>query len=600
MYLPNIQSWLDDLTRRRIILILIFLGLLAYANAVNHPFVHDDIVFIQQNPYIADLDLKNFFFQTSVPDREFSLVNQYYRPLLELTNRILYKIFRFNPHGFHFFNILLHILNSYCVFILFSIITDNKKKLSLAAAVIYLLHPVQSEAVACISGISNLVFTFLCLLSFYWYLRATQRNGQQANLIMYGFSLIIFFLALLAKEQAIVLPFLIIAYELCCAQSFIKVSIRKIWYCAGYIFVLVGYFILRKVLFGFAVTPTFTGKQEYWLILLAIPRSLLTYITLIFFPHDLHYYRSQDILLPYWGPIILLSLILIIVIYMIIRIPNPYKRWMSFGLAWFAISQLPTLNIIPLINEYSLILTSEHFLYLPIFGVILFIAGVCYYLIERIRREWKFSLCFIIFSIVSIIFLGMTVKQNTYWRGEIPLFERTLQFQKNFGRVHLQLAKSYAKAGRFDESVSEGYKALAILQGYVQKVNNKEVIAFYEGFIKQIYYHLGFCYSVLGEYQNALENYHEALILDPDNALFHFALGIDYVNVGDIPNATEHFKKTVELDVHNLMAMNYLALCYQETGQFAEAEHYLRIIAEKDNQSISAKQNLENFLKINN
>ena len=115
VYLQNIKNWLDQLTRFQIVLFLTCLGLLAYGNAVNHPFVHDDVVFIQMNPYIGNLNMKDFFYQTSFPDSKFPLVNQYYRPLLELTNRILYRIVHLNPHGFHFFNILLHIINSFAI-----------------------------------------------------------------------------------------------------------------------------------------------------------------------------------------------------------------------------------------------------------------------------------------------------------------------------------------------------------------------------------------------------------------------------------------------------------------------------------------------------
>jgi len=192
VHLPNIQGWFDHLTRLQIFLILTLFGLLAYTNAINHPFVHDDVVFIQQNPHIAKLDLGNFFIQPAVADQDFSSINQYYRPLLELVNKILYRIVHLNPHGFHFFNVLLHIVNSFLVFSVIRIITGGTKGIALVIAMFFLLHPVQSEAVACIAGISNLVFAFFCLTSFYAYLLSIRANKAKRNGLAYLFSLLLF------------------------------------------------------------------------------------------------------------------------------------------------------------------------------------------------------------------------------------------------------------------------------------------------------------------------------------------------------------------------------------------------------------------------
>jgi len=594
--LPNIQSFFDHLTRLQIILILTLFGLLAYANAVNHPFVHDDVLFIQQNPHITKLDLGNFFIQPSVDDGEYTSINQYYRPLLDLVNKVLYRIVHLNPHGFHFFNILLHIINSFLVYNVIRVITDNKKGISLVTAIFFLLHPVQSEAVACISGISNLVFAFLCLTSFYVYTLSIGANGRERNSLVTAASLFLFFLALLAKEQSVILPVLIAVYELCFV-TFPPKILKRFQYVAGFFIILAGYFLLRIFLFGLSLTHGLTEKHELWLTLLAIPRSLLVYFGIILFPHNLHYYRSQDILLPMMGPILLLLAIVIALAFLVSRTPDPHKKWMIFGLSWFIISMLPTLNIIPLVNEYSLILTAEHFLYFPVIGIFLFVAGCsCYWFKHKTDQE-KFFIYFLICSLISILYLGMTAKQNTYWRGEIPLFEQTLKFEKGFGRAHFILAQAYANAGRFEDAVIEDHKALVIMQGYAQKVRNFEIRKFYLIFLKQIHYHLGYCLDILGDSGGSLDHYKEALDLDPDNEIFHFTLGNVYIRNGDMPNAIAHFEKIMELNDNNLVAMNHLALCYQSVGDDVKAEKYLQLIVEKDSESVSAKRNLESLLK---
>ena len=596
--LVNIHNRINQLSQLHIVLVLTGLGLLAYANAIHHPFVHDDVVFIQKNPYINDLNFKHLFIQTTVPDETFPLVNQYYRPLLELVNRGLSRIVGLNPHGFHFFNILLHIANGFLVYNLIRFITDNKNGLSLAIATLFLLHPVQNEAVACISGISNLIFALLCFISFYAYLISTHGEKEKGKPFLYGISLIVFFLALLAKEQSVVLPFLILVYEICFRNGSFQEMVKKYWRAvAGFFIVLAGYFLLRKILFGFAITPVIDSEGEIWIRLLAMPRTLLTYLGLMFFPHDLHYYRSQDILLPFLGPLLLTLAVIFIFIFIIGYVPKPQKKWMIFGLAWFFISLLPTLNIIPLINEYSKVLTAEHFLYVPLIGMLLYVLGLGHYWVHRKREEQRFALSFIGLAVLMAVFMGQTIKQNTYWRGEIPLFEHTLYYEKDFGRVRLLLSKAYATAGRFDDAIAEGRKALAIMQDYERKVQREEIKRFYLNFIEEIHYHLGYCLSLLGDAEGSLAEFKEVLNLAPENQVIHYTLGLNYLKLNDLKSAIVHLEKSLELNKDDLMTMNSLAICYQEVGRDAEAERFLRTIAAKDSSSISAQENLKRFLQ---
>lgn len=596
MLLSSIHSWIGRLNRLHVILILTALGLLAFASAVNHPFVHDDVVFIQQNPDIGDLNVREIFFQSYGPEKKLSLINKYYRPLLELINRVLYRIIGFSPHGFHFVNVLLHIFSGFLVYSIIKFILKDKG-ISLATAIFFLLHPVQNEAVACISGISNLVFTFLCLLSFYAYLVSIHSKGAKIRPFLYGMSLILFLLALFSKEQSVILPFLIIAYEGIFLAEPIKKALKRYGlFIGGYFIVMAGYFIFRKIIFGFALLRPADNQGELWIRMLAIPRSLLTYLGLIFFPHDLHYYRSQDILLPYLLPLLGIFFVVLVIIFIVYKTPKPQKTWMLFGLAWFIISLGPTLNIVPLINEYSYILTSEHFLYFPLIGMALFaISGVHYWIGEKTKRTALVG--FVTIVLLSSVFIHFNIRQNTYWRGEIPLFERTLKFQKNFGRVRFLLAKAYATVGRYEDAIREDRKALAIMQGYERKVQREDVKKFYLGFIKGIRYHLGFCLDILGEDEAALSEFKEALALAPDNPAIHFSVGLSYIKQKDMVNAETHFERSLELDEGNLIVMNSLAICYKESGQYDKAEKFLREIARQDSKSVSARQNLENFLK---
>src|SRR5204862_8173167 len=100
----------------------------------------------------------------------FTVTNPYWRPGLEIFYGIQYHLFGLNPQGYHFTNILLHVINSSLIFYCLKTIL-RRPGMALTVALLFLLHPVQSEAVACVSGISNLLYGLVCLLSCLFYFR---------------------------------------------------------------------------------------------------------------------------------------------------------------------------------------------------------------------------------------------------------------------------------------------------------------------------------------------------------------------------------------------------------------------------------------------
>ncbi|MCA9402030.1 MAG: hypothetical protein KC713_10400, partial [Candidatus Omnitrophica bacterium] len=183
-----------SLSHIHFILLLIVIGLMCFGNAIQHPFVHDDKVFILNNPYISDFNLKNIFLQTSETNKLYPLANTYYRPFLNIIYRWQYQLMGFNAHGYHLFNIILHILNALIVYLLMFRLSLGKKGWSFVIALFFLVHPVQSEAVACVAGISNLMFAYFFLLALYFYVCSYDFPGFK-SLYVYFIGLICFMLA---------------------------------------------------------------------------------------------------------------------------------------------------------------------------------------------------------------------------------------------------------------------------------------------------------------------------------------------------------------------------------------------------------------------
>ncbi len=596
----NINRFFERLTFSKAIIILLVLGCLIYGGTLRNPFVHDDFVFIVGNPDIGRWDdLKDIFFKPSRFGESHTIINQYYRPVLDIFCKIQYMIFSFNPAGYHLTNLIFHILNSLLVYWIFVFFIKNKK-LSLVGASIFLVHPVQTEAVCAIAGISNLLLTFFCLLSFIFYIKACQSRANLNFYLRYAFSLVIFSVVLFLKERAVIFPFLILFFEsyVYNSQSNIKFLLRRFLYSIPFFVVLIGHFVFREFALGKAFPQFFSNPQELILRVISIPKAILVYFKILIFPIDLHYYRSLNILDYSVYPSIALLLLIVVFLFILRLLSKQNRRIFYFGVGWFFISLLPILNIVPLINEYSFISAAEHFLYFPLVGFILALLAILKEIKEKFSSKY-FSRISSLFSIIIIfLFSILTIRQGDYWKGEIPLFERTLVFQKDFGRVRILLARAYYFGRNYDKAIEEYHKALEIMHGYVFRVKGTQMEKFYLSFVKEIYFDLAHCYENKGDFHIAIEEYQKCLIIDPFDSKILGNIGTAYFYLERIDEAISYHEKALKIDPQDILALNNLAICYIQRNEFKKAEEILQHVLTLDPNLVSAQKNLNLLIEM--
>ncbi len=574
--------------------ILLILGFLAYGNTLFYPFVHDDWVFIVKNPHIHDLsDLSTVFMTPTQSPLDISIVNSYYRPLLEILNRIQFKLFYQQPLGYHLFNIIFHILNSFLIFRFLRGFTLSPG-MSLSVSILFLIHPVQSESVACISGLSNLLYSGMCLASLLLYQKIFSPGHllHQGRWIPFlGGSLLFFGFALFAKEQSIMLPLLLIFYEYCFSETN-EAKKRRFFRISLFIAVTLAYLLWRKAILKNILVPLFDYPQELLLRILAIPQTILLYLRILLVPCDLHYYRSLDVLQMSITPTWLLIFVMLGTVVLIRKFSSQEKQLVIFSGGWFFITLLPVLNILPLIHEFSQIAIFEHFLYLPLLGFLLFVVVFLNHFVGIFKREYKNKIQLGLTTLVTAILILATNYQNSFWRGEIPLFERAVRFEKNLGRIHLLLAKTYYQEQKFDQAIERYLTALRIMQNYYQKSQVKQAQDFYLRFIQETHFDLAHCYELKNEFPKALEYYLKSLSIDPDNHILHNNVGTVYLRMSNLRMAEDHFQKALKINPYDLMAMSNLAVCYIERKEFLKAQSLLKKILEINSQFQPAIDNL--------
>ncbi len=571
-------------------LVLIGIGLSVYFSAIFHPFVHDDVVFILQNPNIARWDnITDAFFRPSIPQIFEGLVTPYYRPVLEVLYRFQHAIFGLNPHGFHLFNVLVHIANTMLVYWLIDGLMRNRAW-AFAASVIFLVHPVQTQAVACVSGVSNLACAFFMLIALNAYVRSSQSEHNARRFWFLVVAVFGFTLSLFSKEQAVVFPFLCLAYE------FLNTDRRSLSRSAGrllaVILPLVVYFVVRFSLFGSFASAIFENAGELKLRLLAIPGTVLMYAGLVVWPADLHYYRSIDILAPFmrsWG---IFALACIFILVLLRALKGQDRQWSCFGLFWFLIGLAPVLNIIPLVNEYSYVAAAEHNLYVPLIGVLIFGCGVVNQQIASLDAIKRVFL--ILFFMVLVIGLGSaSVRQNHFWHNEITLFKRALEFQPQLGRVHILLGKAYFQAGRMDEAIAEFDLAGDIMDRYARKASTPKARRFYDGMLKGIYADSAQAYAFKRDFRSSVARYDKVLALDPHDSHMYSNRALSLIGLGDIDAGMKDLEQALALDPDNLLAANNLSICYIQKGNVDKAREMLTFILSKDPGFKAARDNLD-------
>jgi hypothetical protein len=216
--------------------LFILAALLAYSGNLNSYFVSDDFVQIGK-----------------VLHGDFSVAwgqehGGFFRPLFILSYIIDSRIWHDRPFGFHLTNILLHALNSLLVFKLglrlfqnLKLPAKSLKAATGAAAVLFLVHPSHTEAVTWISGRADLLATLFCLAALSSYCAYVNARRIAYMVLALGLGAI----ALLAKESAICLPFLILIVGLYFSRR-IKVLVDL----GLFVVMLIAFILVRATFLG--------------------------------------------------------------------------------------------------------------------------------------------------------------------------------------------------------------------------------------------------------------------------------------------------------------------------------------------------------------
>lgn len=387
-------------------LLIALLVILVCWPSLSGDFIFDDNSLVKNNPYVKSLQsLSSYLTQEDgIIDQadKTNLHTGFYRPLLNFTFFLDYKIWGIKAFGFRLTNIVLHLI---CCLLIFQMLILLKidRLAALLGTIFFAIHPTATETVSMIVCRNNLLVTIFSILSFIFYI-----ENHRNRWIYLFISALFFCLALLSKEVAVMMIPIFFLYNRSISTEKRNFSKEIVSYLP-FLFLLAFYMILRSQVIG-AFTSPFT-PDDFLIRLYLIPYVIASNFLLVFSPFGLHsFYEKYPE--SYFGYKLIISYIfflsLVIAMWKLRK-----KPLLIFSITAFLIAMFPTLNLIP---TASPLIKTMRWLYFPL--AFLSIAIAC--LLQTVTSRGKRS--FFALSTIWIVFIYLGtysfILNDTLWKNQ--------------------------------------------------------------------------------------------------------------------------------------------------------------------------------------
>jgi Tfp pilus assembly protein PilF len=561
------------------VLALLLLALLPYLNALGGGFVYDDRQQVLDNPYVHSLQyVENIFGSTVWTFQGAQGLTNYYRPLMTLAYLFCYSLYGPVPFGFHLLNLVLH---AAVVLLLFALTRRlfGDRLLALLAAGLFAVHPIHTESVAWIAGITDLELSVFFLLTFYLYLRlgdgAASRLTAAATLLAYA-------LALLSKEQALVLPFLAAGYEHFYRPERDATTLREKLSRYLPLFSLAAAYVAFRAfgLGGFA--PSVSRPEMGWTSV-ALSALALTgqYLWKLTWPLQLSAFYVFHASQSPAEPQVVAGLAGLLACTLLFLWLWRRDRLASFALLWMGATLAPVLNA----RWMPAGVFAERYLYLPS-------AGFCWLAGWAAVRIWRKAAAAensggfrvmrravpVAVAAVAVLYGARTVERNRDWRSDEVLYTKTLEQQPDAQIIRTNLGAIYFDRGDLAAAEREWTASLGPGRPYASTLNN-----------------LGLLRAQQERYDEAIDFFEQAIRERPKYMSPHRNLAKVYAETGRDQDAEQEYRLAVELAPLSAGARNEFGQFLLGRGRPADAQEQFAISAQAD-PNPEAQVNLGNLL----
>ena len=578
---------LKFLSNRKIaIALLIGVVLLLFSNSLSKEFAWDDKIILQKAIFT---DWNNIGAILTTADTAAPVDNtSYYRPLTYVTFLLDYHLWKLDPFWYTLENVLLHAIVTLLFYLLIAgAFGDNT--LALFSSLLFAVHPAVTEPVNFISGGRNtMLCTALSLGSLLLLLHSG--SGRRRRVI---FSLILFFLALLSKEQAITLPLFLLAVTVLLTSGEFRANASSL---AGIFTVTAIYLFLRSHILG-SVASQFDITMSYekaGMVLL----SLFEYFRIMLYPLNLNIEYMTE-------PLPLLSLKsaaavggMAALIYIAIRRNMPVP--LRISAIWLVLGFLPISNIIPIPSAPL----ADRYIYFPMLGICLAVGYAVNYLYQK-KQVPVLSV-----FLICIMMLGtLTHARNNVWENEESLWTDVVMKSPEKAVGYYNLGVIYKDKGDKERAIQQNLLTLERDPDYFLAHINLGILYHSQGQIDRAigkfkdaikakpdfatsYYNLALAYHSRGHLDKAIEQYKKAIALKADYAEAYNNMGSAFTSKGNIDEAIKHYESAIQFNPESANAHNNLGSAYRSRGMLDEAITEYKITLKLNPNHIKAIANL--------
>jgi len=552
-----------------------------YLNTHAHSFHFDDTHAIVHNQQIRDFSIfGDLSYWTDLNNR----------PLSYFTLALNYRD-GLPTTPFHRTNILIHLLASIALYLFIrtafrtpALRNPQIQKYAFAvavfAALVFALHPIQTQAVTYIVQRMSALAAFFSLLALWLYLSARTISAQVSHrglrqTLWYTGAFLTWVAGMLSKQEAASLPLMVIAAEFILfgkqgtkRSHLVLGSAATLLIATGLVAAATGIIPPEK---GAPTVPHYLATQMV---------VIVKYIQLAFLPvHQMVDYGWKPVASPLGLPVIISLLIHLSLLVLAVALRRK-RPLISLGIFLFYLPLAVTSTVFPIRD-----MIFEHRMYMSLSGFAIVVASLALWLYDH----WNQKAALVLATVYLLVLGYGTVARNRIWKDTCALWEDTLQKAPGNTRAWLAVGDCLKQQGNMAGALEHYNRSLELDSLNPTTLNNRGnlrlVTGDFEGAISDYNTilrtspesrHLallnrGIAYSRRQDYLNAVNDFSAAIETGTAEPQTWFHRGVAYVYLGDYPSAIADLKLAAEKDPANQDALFNLASSYMNTGNFEEA-----------------------------
>jgi hypothetical protein len=552
---------------------------LVYLNALSNPFVYDDHLTVIENASIRNLaDLRSIF------------LHDVFRPVVNLTYAVDYALWGLVPFGFHLTGLLLHAANVLLTFVLTrklviesrptrvgrepleaesdsGQVASDKGALSwrrtgshensaaFAAAAIYAVHPMMTQAVGYVSGRAEVLCAFFflaALLSVLEWLETGHKRWLALSIGCWGVSLA-------SKEVGVMLPFVLIAYDALILSRVAAGARRRLARVYGPVLLLVA--VAGALRLGtFLLVENASRARFVWGNALVDLDVVRRYVSLMFLPNGQSIFHTARVVTTLANSRALFNVTWLLAVAVITWKLRRREPVVTFGIIWFLLMLVPSAILLVFdIGEAM----AEQRVYLAGCGFAMAMGAGFGRLREWPSRHWVPAkvLATVVLGWLLVSLAARTIVRNRIWNDPVLLWSEAVYYSPDIWVPYRGLGDALRERGDYPGAI-EAYR------GAVQLKPDDAAT----------YLPLGTCLAVTNELREADEAFAKAASLSPGLVEAETGRGVVARLAGRRDEARDRFLNVIKIHPDAILPRQYLAEMYEV--EYADPASALRVCRE--------------------